>query len=117
FQNTTSVPDSSFQGSSRIDHSSSWSYHDIFCHLPPTSFIGVFSRCSPCPCSRAEAPLAQCAPKFNGESNTGSCLTHTPFSTTASIEQPTEQWVHTVRCTSRATFAVSSAACAFVIVP
>jgi hypothetical protein len=35
-----------------------------------------------------------------GESNTGSCRTQTPFSTTASIAQPTEQWVQTVRLTS-----------------
>jgi hypothetical protein len=35
-----------------------------------------------------------------GESNTGSCRTHTPFSTTASIAQPTAQCVHTVRFTS-----------------
>src|SRR3569832_721756 len=46
------------------------------------------------------APLAQCAPRLIGESNTGSCRTHTPFSTTASIAQPTEQWLHTVRFTS-----------------
>src|SRR2546421_4583004 len=74
----------------------------IFCHLPPASFIGYFRRCESCvmPCSRTEAPLAQCAPRFNGESNTGSWRTHTPLSTTASIEQPTEQCVHTVRLTS-----------------
>src|SRR4051812_39894141 len=35
-----------------------------------------------------------------GESKTGSWRTHTPFSTTASTEQPTEQWVQTVRRTS-----------------
>ena len=35
-----------------------------------------------------------------GESNTGSWRTQTPFSTTASTAQPTEQWVHTVRRTS-----------------
>src|SRR5258708_3358811 len=52
------------------------------------------------PCSRTEAPLAQCAPRLSGESNTGSCRTHTPFCTTASTEQPTEQCVHTVRFTS-----------------
>src|SRR3954468_1331610 len=46
------------------------------------------------------APLAQCAPRLIGESNTGSWRTHTPFSTTASIAQPTEQWLHTVRRTS-----------------
>ena len=51
------------------------------------------------PCSRTEAPLAQCAPRLSGESNTGSWRTHTPFCTTASIAQPTEQCVHTVRFT------------------
>ncbi|MDT4823621.1 hypothetical protein FQZ97_568520 [compost metagenome] len=35
-----------------------------------------------------------------GESNTGSWRTHTPFSTTASDAQPTEQCEHTVRFTS-----------------
>src|SRR5437763_455733 len=48
-----------------------------------------------------------------GESNTGSCRTHTPFSTTASIEQPTEQCVQTVRLTS--TLRGSSAAFALPI--
>jgi hypothetical protein len=52
------------------------------------------------PCSRTEAPLAQCAPRLSGESNTGSCRTHTPFCTTASMAQPTEQCVHTERLTS-----------------
>ena len=52
------------------------------------------------PCSRTDAPFAQCAPRLSGESNTGSCRTHTPFCTTASIAQPTEQCVHTVRFTS-----------------
>ena len=68
-------------------------------YLPSTSFIGYFRRCecSVMPCSRTEAPLAQCAPRFSGESNTGSCRTHTPFFTTASTAQPTEQCVHTVR--------------------
>jgi hypothetical protein len=35
-----------------------------------------------------------------GESNTGSWRTQTPFSTIASVAQPTEQWVQTVRLTS-----------------
>src|SRR5687768_15037530 len=52
------------------------------------------------PCSRTLAPLAQCAPMLKGESNTGSWRTHTPSCTTASIEQPTEQCVQTVRFTS-----------------
>src|SRR5687768_12690132 len=76
--------------------------HETFCHLPPTSFIGVFRRCESCtmPCSRIEAPFAQCAPRLIGESKTGSCLTHTPFCTTASMAHPTEQCVQTVRFTS-----------------
>ena len=52
------------------------------------------------PCSRTEAPLAQCAPRLSGESNTGSWRIQTPFSTIASTEQPTEQCVQTVRLTS-----------------
>ena len=51
-----------------------------------------------------------------GESNTGSWRTQTPFSTTASTAQPTEQWPQTVRltCTLRAASAGgASAACAF----
>src|SRR5437588_546981 len=71
-------------------------------YLPSTSFIGYFRRCefSVMPCSRTLAPLAQCAPRLSGESNTGSWRTHTPSVTTASIEQPTEQCVQTVRFTS-----------------
>ena len=71
-------------------------------YLPFTSFIGYFRRCecSVMPCSRTLAPLAQCAPRLSGESNTGSWRTHTPFCTTASTAQPTEQWVQTVRFTS-----------------
>src|SRR5256884_2907861 len=71
-------------------------------YLPFTSFIGYFSRCecSAMPCSRIDAPLAQCAPRLSGESNTGSWRTHTPFCTTASMAQPTEQCVHTERLTS-----------------
>src|ERR687884_1722278 len=78
-----------------------WS-HEMRCHLPPASFIGYFRRCESwvMPCSRTEAPFAQCAPRFSGESNTGSWRTQTPFCTIASIEQPTEQCVHTVRFTS-----------------
>src|SRR5258706_7779269 len=52
------------------------------------------------PCSRIEAPLAQCAPRLIGESNTGSWRIHTPSCTCASIAQPTEQCVQTVRLTS-----------------
>src|SRR5690606_3420129 len=80
-------------------------------YLPLTSFIGVLSRWSPWPCSRTEAPLAQCEPMLSGESKTGSCRTHTPFSTTASSAQPTEQWVQTVRRTSTF-FVPDSCACA-----
>jgi hypothetical protein len=85
-------------------------------YLPLTSFIGYLRRCecSVMPCSRIEAPLAQCAPRLSGESNTGSWRTHTPFCTTASIAQPTEQCVHTVRFTSILP-ALSSAASALPI--
>src|SRR5690349_16480573 len=71
-------------------------------YFPSTSFIGYLRRCecSVMPCSRTDAPLAQCAPRLIGESNTGSCRTQTPLVTTASIEQPTEQCVHTVRRTT-----------------
>src|SRR6476659_948396 len=78
---------------------SAWS-HEMRSYLPLTSFIGYRRRYSPWPCSRSAAPLAQCAPRLIGESNTGSWRTHTPFSTTASTAQPTEQWLHTVRRTS-----------------
>src|SRR5258707_7905781 len=52
---------------------SAWS-QEIFFHLPPSSFIGLFRRCESwvMPCSRIEAPFAQCAPRLIGESNTGS---------------------------------------------
>src|SRR5262245_22888670 len=73
-------------------------------YLPSTSFIGYFNRYSPWPFSRTAAPLAQCAPRLIGLSNTGSWRTQTPFSTTASIAQPTEQWPHTVRLTSTLAF-------------
>src|SRR6187455_800291 len=74
----------------------------ILRYLPSTSFIGYLRRCecSVMPCSRMLAPLAQCAPRLSGESNTGSWRTHTPSWTIASTEQPTEQWVQTVRLTS-----------------
>src|SRR5438105_4480285 len=68
------------------------------------------------PCSRTEAPLAQCAPRLSGEANTGSCRIHTPFCTTASIEQPTEQCVHTVRFTSICPLVSSSFASALPII-
>src|ERR1700682_610811 len=73
-QNTASGPDS-FRIASRRSPTSliAWS-HAIFCHLPLTIFIGDFSGCEPAtmPCSRADAPLAQCAPRLSGESKTGS---------------------------------------------
>src|SRR3972149_7018374 len=80
-------------------------------HLPPSSFTGYLRRCESCvmPCSRTAAPLAQCAPRLIGESNTGSWRTHTPFTTTASIAQPTEQFVHPVRLTSVLPAALSCA--------
>src|SRR5262249_19886835 len=67
--------------------------HEIFCHWPYTSFIGYFSRRSPCVTSRVAAPLAQCEPRLIGESQPGSWPTHTPVSTTAINVQPTEQCV------------------------
>jgi hypothetical protein len=93
-----------------------WS-QDIFWYLPLTSFIGVFSRieCSVMPCSRTDAPFAQWAPRLSGESNTGSCRVHTPFSTVASTAHPTEQCVHTVRLTS--TLVASSFASALPMAP
>src|SRR6185503_17299053 len=78
-----------------------WS-QETRCHLPPESFIGYLRRCESCamPCSRIDAPFAQCPPRLSGESNTGSCRIQTPFCTTASTAQPTEQCVQTVRFTS-----------------
>src|SRR5687768_16060788 len=83
-------------------------------YLPSTSFIGYLRRCecSVMPCSRTDAPLAQWAPRLIGESNTGSWRTHTPFCTTASMAQPTEQCVQTVRFTSVLTFSCALAASA-----
>src|SRR5210317_1722509 len=77
--------------------SSMASSQDTRFHLPPVSFIGYLSRRSPCPCSRTDAPLAQCPPMLNGESKSGSCPVQTPFSTSATTPQPTEQCVHTER--------------------
>ena len=81
-------------------------------HLPPSSFIGYFTRFSPWAFSRTAEPLAQCAPRLMGESKTGSWRTHTPFSTTASTEHPTEQWVQTVRRTAVSPTFISFAASA-----
>src|SRR5260370_1097976 len=62
-------------------------------HWPLTSFIGYFRRRSPCTSSRTEAPLAQCEPRLIGESQPGSWPIHTPFATSATTVQPTEQCV------------------------
>ena len=67
------------------------------------------------PCSRTDAPLAQCAPRLSGESNTGSWRIHTPFSTIASTEQPTEQCVQTVRLVTSSPPVPSAAASALPI--
>ncbi len=67
--------------------------HVMRCHWPPTSFIGNFRRRSPCTSSRTEAPLAQCVPRLIGDSHAGSWPTHTPFCTSATTVQPTEQCV------------------------
>src|SRR5688572_20006703 len=114
-QKVASAPSCFLMSSSFLLTSLRASSHVIFCHLPPTSFIGDFRRCecSCTPCSRIEAPFAQCAPRLIGESNTGSCRIHTPFCTTASMEQPTEQWVQIVRLTSSLAPAASCAASAF----
>src|SRR4051812_37610545 len=101
-QKVASGPDSAFIFFSLSETSvSAWS-QEMRTHFPSCSFMGVFRRCESCemPCSRIEAPFAQCAPRLIGESNTGSWRTHTPFSTTASMAQPTEQCVQTVRLTS-----------------
>src|SRR5262252_3476530 len=112
-----SGPDSLRSASIRSPISSIAWLQEMRWYLPFTSFIGDFSRCecSVMPCSRTEAPLAQCAPRLSGESNTGSWRTHTPFCTTASTAQPTEQCVHTVRFTSTLP-ALSSAASALPII-
>src|SRR5437660_8745037 len=116
-QKIESGPDSFLRSSIfLLISSSAWSQL-IFWYLPLTSLTGVLSRIefSCIPCSRTDAPFAQCAPRFNGESNTGSCRIQTPFSTTASIEHPTEQWVQTVRLTSM--FVAPSAAAAALPMP
>src|SRR5690349_10198705 len=109
-QNTASGPLAFLMSSSFAEISFNASSQLMRWYLPLTSFIGYLSRYSPWPCSRSAAPLAQCAPRLIGESNTGSCRTQTPFSTTASTAQPTEQWPHTVRLTS--TLRLPSAAAA-----
>src|SRR3954468_20466129 len=66
---------------------------DTRVHCPFTSFIGYFRRRSPCTISRVAAPLAQCEPRLIGESQAGSCPTHTPLTTSPITVQPTEQCV------------------------
>src|SRR6185369_6052047 len=101
-QKVASGPDSLRIASSLSPISLIASSHEMRRYLPSTSFIGYFRRCecSVMPCSRMLAPLAQCAPRLMGDSKTGSWRTHTPSVTTASIEQPTEQWVQIVRLIS-----------------
>src|SRR4030095_2741724 len=116
-QKIESGPDSFFRSSIfLLISSSAWSQL-IFWYLPLTSLTGVLRRieCSCIPCSRTEAPFAQCAPRLSGESNTGSCRVHTPFSTVASIAHPTEQCRHTVRLTS--TLVAASAAASTLPMP
>src|SRR5713226_3358772 len=100
----------------RVMPSSAWS-HEMRWYLPFASFIGYFRRRESCvmPTSRTAAPLAQCEPRLIGESNTGSCPTHTPFCTTASTAQPTEQWVQTVRLVSTLPWPGIASACALPI--
>src|SRR5581483_12285367 len=62
-------------------------------HLPFSSFIGYRRRRSECTSSRTEAPLAQFEPRLIGESQLGSCPTHTPLTTSAVTVQPTAQCV------------------------
>src|SRR5690606_15819681 len=93
--------------------SMAWS-QEMRSHLPFTSLVGYFRRRSPWPCSRTEAPLAQCAPRLNGWSKAGSWPVHTPFCTSAMMPQPTEQCVQTVLTVFTA--ALDSAARAFFII-
>src|SRR4029079_10100495 len=89
-----------------------WS-HTIFCHSPLTSFIGYFSRRSPCTTSRAAAPLAQCAPRLIGESQDGCWPIHTPLATSAVTVQAHEQNVQTfLRMVTAAPAAAGGPACA-----
>src|SRR3979490_669933 len=96
--------------------SSAWS-HEMRWYLPFTSFIGYFRRRESCvmPWSRTAAPCAECEPRLIGESNPGSWPTHTPFCTTASTAQPTEQCVQTVRLISILPWPGIASACALPI--
>ena len=96
-QYTESGPDSSRMRSMASPISPMASSQLMRFHLPPVSFIGYFRRRVPMPCSRTEAPFAQCEPRFSGESKSGSCPVHTPFWTSAITPQPTEQWVQMLR--------------------
>src|SRR3954468_17416777 len=73
-QNVASGPDSFLIAASFCETSVRATSQEMRCHLPPTSFIGYFSRWESCvmPCSRIEAPFAQCDPRLIGESKTGS---------------------------------------------
>ena len=93
-----------------------WSQPILF-HLPPSSLTGYFSRRSLCANSRTDAPLAQCAPRFNGLSKPGSWPIQTPFWTSAMTEQPTEQCVQTDLTVSILPVAAGVAALAFVTTP
>src|SRR5262249_15995433 len=62
-------------------------------HWPLTSFIGYFRRRSPCTSSRTAAPLAQCEPRLIGQSQPRPWPIRTPFATSATTVQPTEQCV------------------------
>src|SRR5712671_2371704 len=88
-----------------------WS-HDRRVHSPLTSFIGYFSRRSPCTSSRTDAPLAQCEPRLIGLSQAGSWPTQTPFWTSAITVQPTEQCVQMFFLISVGAPAISGPACA-----
>src|SRR5215468_11025050 len=55
--------------------------------------MGYLRRRSPWTTSRVAAPLAQCEPRLIGLSHPGSWPIHTPFDTSASTVQPTEQCV------------------------
>src|SRR5215211_1168321 len=88
-----------------------WS-HDSRVHSPLTSFIGYFRRRSPCTSSRTEAPLAQCDPRLSGLSQAGSWPTQTPFWTSATTVQPTEQCVQMFFRISVGAPTISGPACA-----
>ena len=93
------------------------SSQDMRFHCPPASFIGYLTRRSAWPCSRTDAPFAQCAPRLNGESKSGSWPVQTPFCTSATMPQPTEQCVQTLFLIVTSPVAAEPAAWAFLILP